>query len=111
MIRSSGGVSFSDAETRAAGRLAQKLGGYEEMLRLEKDLETFERSGTKPRLERAPDGRLRLVPELSGRAYVASILPARPARKPRPLIVPVTVVAASGLLAILLTATLILLLV
>ena len=56
------GVSFDASETAEAGQIARRLGGYDEMLRLERDLARHQREGTRVRMVLDDQGRRQLEP-------------------------------------------------
>ena len=57
------GVSFSPAETSEVGNIARRLGGYEEMLRLERELSGFKRRGVEVKMVMDQNGRRQLEPK------------------------------------------------
>lgn len=73
------GVSFDASETAETGRIARSLGGYEEMLRLERDLAGYQRKGVA----------VRMVLDAEGRRQLEPVGPAEPARKAEPQSSPV----------------------
>jgi hypothetical protein len=55
-------VSFDASETAETGRIARRLGGYDEMLRLERDLARYQRDGIQVRMVLDDEGRRQLQP-------------------------------------------------
>jgi hypothetical protein len=57
------GVSFSLAETSEVGDISRRLGGYEEMLRLERELSEFQRRGVEVKMVMDQNGKRQLEPK------------------------------------------------
>jgi len=76
------GVSFDADETAETGRIARRLGGYDEMLRLERDLAGYQRRGIEVRMVLDDRGRRQLQPVGEGDMPAAPTAQVRPESAP-----------------------------